>query len=150
MKTVMMVFSGLIMLLAGWIYVYAGSFDQKTMNDLGPALFPRLIAVGLICLSLIEILVSYRNKKITYRISEVFNKTMIFPLVGIILSALYIVGLMLAGYLIATTLFVAVMLWFLRVRQPVKLAVISLATALIIYWLFEKFLIVPLPRGILF
>lgn len=147
MKTVMMAFSAFVMVLAAAIYMLAGAFDQKTMNDLGPALFPRMVAIALFSFGLVEIYISYRSRQTTYRIADVFDKNIRFPLVGIAVSALYILGLMYLGYIVATTLFVGVMLWFLGMRQPIRLLVIAICTSTVIYWLFEKFLVVPLPRG---
>ena len=63
----------------------------------------------------------------------------------------YVVLLPLLGFRIATVLFVAVLQAALdrprTVRQWVVLATIALGTAVVSYFIFERYLLVLLPRG---
>jgi putative tricarboxylic transport membrane protein len=74
-------------------------------------------------------------------------------LVGFVLFLAYVVALSAIGYLAATFLFVLGMSWAMgprTTRELPKLAVVALGTTVITFLVFEKYLHVFLPRGVLF
>lgn len=64
-------------------------------------------------------------------------------------TLLYALLLSPLGYLLATSLFLAGVMWLLGVRPPGKLLAIAVGFALVTYALFAYLLGVPLSRGIL-
>jgi hypothetical protein len=65
----------------------------------------------------------------------------------------YVVGLSVLGYFLSTTLFVLLLAWVMGPRKPrdlPKLAALAIGTTLVTFVVFEKYLHVFLPRGMLF
>jgi hypothetical protein len=72
---------------------------------------------------------------------------------GFLLFLGYVACLDLIGFLTSTFLFVLGMSWAIgprKVREIPKLSAVAAGTALVCYLLFEKYLYVFLPRGLLF
>jgi hypothetical protein len=73
--------------------------------------------------------------------------------VGFAVFFAYVVALSLIGYLAATFLFVLGMSWVMgprRARELPKLGAVALATTVVTYLVFERYLHVFLPRGFWF
>jgi hypothetical protein len=72
----------------------------------------------------------------------------------VVLSILFLLGFALLlpvlGFFAAAALYLASHMWFLGIRSPVTLAVVCASLLGIAWALFERFLGVPLPHGVLF
>lgn len=65
------------------------------------------------------------------------------------LSLIYIMSLSWAGYLIASIVFLVLLLLVLKVRKPLMIAAVSIGLTLAVYVGFKLILQVPLPLGFL-
>lgn len=72
-----------------------------------------------------------------------------FPLFlfGTILSFLYILGVGLIGFTLATPIFMAIFMYVTGFRKKIMIAVVSLGTITVFLLLFVKITFIPLPRG---
>lgn len=116
-------------------------------NDAGPKFFPTLISVGFILCGIGMISMPDPDKEAFLTKDQWIKILKFFGLL-----CLYLIGLKVAGYLIATPICLFLMINMLS-EIPVKkwfAAVYSLGLALVIYLAFSKVLAIILPKGLLF
>jgi putative tricarboxylic transport membrane protein len=118
----------------------------------GAGLFPLLVGVSLLGLSLAILIWALRNKNTAAKDQEPFpegkDRQRVLALGGIL--ALFVLLLKPLGYGICSAALMAAVLRFLGLRSWGRILLISLATAAISFYLFDALLGVPLPRGIFF
>jgi len=150
---------GAIVFLAG-SQAYAGV--RSGSSDPGAALWPRVILVILLLVSLINIFNIYRRN------SSIVDRSSVDALLGsirtnsrpsnlraetkqyavsILLIAGYLVILTDWGFLISTTVFLALFVWTLGYRSIPKLIAFSIAVSVIVFILFRNFMNIALPYG---
>lgn len=140
--------------VVGFMYAVCGlfyymSFDLKAAAQTYPRFIIALL-FGLTTLYLITLLFTAKKEGVTSGLAEVFDGFMPIQFFGVLAMIIaYMVVMYLAGFYIATVLFMIGCLAFLKVP---KLHII-LATVFIlalIYFAFTSFLGVKLPAGIFF
>ena len=136
-------------LLAGlgvWIWVYTNTFPSLQEGYPGPALFPRLIALGLVLAGLSFVVGSLR------RIAEIRDAIqqprpawsgLARLVLGVGLVVLYPLVQTWLGFIPTISLLSFVVAYVLKARLVVAAAT-ALLSALVIYWLFTGVLGVPL------
>lgn len=145
-----------LLAFCGLLYWQAGLVSTPPFVPIGPAFYPRAILILLAGLSLWLIGEDLLKGRAPARGAKKPAGPM--PNYGRVLLAFfvflgYVVGLSLIGYLGATFLFVLALSWSIGpgdVREMPKLVVVAIGTALATYLVFEKYLYVFLPRGLLF
>lgn len=145
-----------LLLLCGALSWQAGTIPTPPFVPVGPAFYPRII-LGLLAalalwLILEDALTAPRRRgraagppgsRLNYRLVAI----------GFLVFGGYVIGLSLLGYLLATFLFVLGLGWVLGprgVRALPRLAAVAAGTTVVTYLVFEKYLHVFLPRGLLF
>ncbi len=145
-----------LLAFCGLLYWQAGHVSAPPFVPIGPAFYPRVILILLAGLSLWLIAEDLLRKPLPEK--KVAKPTGPAPnyrkvLLGFIIFLGYVAGLSLIGYPTATFLFVLGLSWSIgprNVRELPKLIVIAVGTTLSTYLIFEKYLYVFLPRGLLF
>ena len=138
------------------LYWQAGLVSTPPFVPIGPAFYPRVILILLAGLAVWLIAEDVLSRRAPSR--QVKKPTASPPDYGRVLLAFfvflgYVIGLSLIGYLAATFLFVLGLSWAMgprEIRTLPKLAAVAIGTALVTYLVFEKYLYVFLPRGLLF
>ncbi len=145
-----------LLLFSGVLYWQAGGIPTPPFVPIGPAFYPRIILVVLAALAVWLILEDLAGRKRQpARPSGPAAPPLNYHRVVVcfVVFGGYVAGLSLLGYFLATFLFVLGLGWVMGPRQVgelPKLAGIALGTTLATYLVFEKYLHVFLPRGILF
>jgi hypothetical protein len=141
-----------LLLFCGWLYANLEEIPANPLVPIGPAFYPRFLLLLILALSLalvLQGLAARREKKarVTFRN---WLKDYQSPLLSFSLFLLYVLLLPKLGFLFSTILFVSSLQWLLGRplwrRLPGSL-VIGIATAVVTYWVFEKYLYVFLPRA---
>jgi putative tricarboxylic transport membrane protein len=145
-----------LLALCALLYWQAGLVSSPPFVPIGPAFYPRVILIllaGLAVWLIAEDL--FRGRAPALKTAKAASPAPNYRkvLLGFIVFLGYVAGLSLIGYLIATFLFVLGLSWSIgprNVRELPKLFVIAIVTTLATYLVFEKYLYVFLPRGLLF
>jgi len=145
-----------LLAFCGLLYWQAGLVSAPPFVPIGPAFYPRVILIllaGLAVWLIAEDLLRTRSpaKQSAKATSPTPNYRKV--LLGFMVFLGYVAGLSLIGYLTATFLFVLGLSWSIgprNARELPKLIVIAVGTTLATYLIFEKYLYVFLPRGLLF
>lgn len=144
-----MVTSVLLIVLGAVVYYLADQFPQVGGEGVtGPDLFPKALAILLICLSLLLLVTAMISKDPEKVLVWGKGPAKSYITVGMIV--IYFVVLQLIGFFMSTPVFLFVMIRFLGQKSDVKNIAVSLGVTLIIYVVSNSLLYVPLPTGILF
>jgi putative tricarboxylic transport membrane protein len=152
------VWGGLFVLLAGVILIHVQGFPQIPGQNVGPALFPGAIAVGLGVCGLMLIAKGMRARLARAEGSQWQwlwlppwlksgrHLTAFLVLVGV--NVFYLVVVDRLGFIITGFLYLLAFMWVMQVRL-VRAVPIALVMTLLIHYAFYKLLRVPLPWGVL-
>ena len=152
----------LLFILCVFLYLLIPS--QITMIEtkrlsMSPAFYPRLIIITMAILSLVFALSNYRKyrktadsalprepgKKVSI-LGESSHRTLIT--VGIMLGYIYLIEFV--GFLYATPLGLGALMYHMGTRRIKTFCLVMIGVPLILYFVFERIMLVILPRGILF
>ncbi|WML56647.1 tripartite tricarboxylate transporter TctB family protein [Neobacillus sp. PS2-9] len=137
--------AGALILLAGLIIYTSRSFPHSQGPDVGAGFFPAILSGILILLSLI--LIFSALSKVGHAPEKTEWKKAVLAMVFTFLYFLFVTYI---GYVIATPLFLAGMMWYYQYRKKINLVFWSLFITGIMYFCFDSLLRVPLPMGLFF
>ncbi|HSD52337.1 MAG TPA: tripartite tricarboxylate transporter TctB family protein [Candidatus Methylomirabilis sp.] len=139
----------------GLLYWQTGAIPTPPFVPIGPAFYPRIVLVFLAALAVWLILedVLTRAPRPGSPPKPASRPNYRLVLICFVVFGGYVVGLSLLGYLLSTFLFVLGLGWIMGPRLPrevITLVAVAAGTTLTTYLVFEKYLHVFLPRGLLF
>lgn len=146
------IFGAILLLLGVAILAHVQAFPKIPGQQVGPALFPGLIAIGLAACGVLLIVSGYRKRAAEpwYETAEWMRSGRHFVSFVAIVGgvAAYVLLANAIGFLIVAP--VLLWLWFtvLGVRRIAAL-VVAIGATLVIWYSFYKLLRVPLPWGVL-
>lgn len=145
------VFGVLLLVAAGAIFVVARGFPGMPGQDFGPALFPDLIAAGLVICGGVLIYTGVRRPEFqgAVELGEWARSGGHLVDVGLVIGGLVVLIAVWdrVGFLIAATLLTGGLVARFRGGRVVGSFVGALVACLIIDWIFRRVLLVPLPLG---
>jgi hypothetical protein len=133
-------------LLSGVLLLVSVRYGFGTFRRPGPGLFPFFIGLLTFPLSLILFLLTFKSKKKASLFSGGEAKTFLLMIGAFVL---WIVALPHLGYPIVTLIVTFFLSKIMKLEGWTKPMILSLGTALFIYLLFDYWLYIDLPRGIL-
>jgi len=143
--------------LCALLYWQAGRITVPPFVPISPASYPRVVLgiLALLALWLIaqSAVMAARGKPRAKAKAADHPPNYRLVFVCFVVFGLYVIGLSLIGFLAATFLFVLGLAWLMGPgdrRELPKLAAVAAGTTLVTYLVFEKYLHVFLPRGLLF
>ena len=145
-----------LLAFCGVLYWEAGLVSVPPFIPIGPSFYPRVVLVllaGLAGWLIVEDTLKRRREA-----KEAKKPAGLAPNYRRVLNAFliflgYVACLDLIGYMASTFLFVLGLSWAIgprNMREMPKLAAVAVGTALATYVIFERYLYVFLPRGLLF
>ena len=138
-----------LLVLAGWYAALTtGLPDRDVMpNTPGPAFFPWLITAGLSALSLALLFQGITAlKRRTGATAE--RQDVRKPALALASIAIYLVALPYLGFVPASVLFFAALMWLYGARNPILIAAASILGPVILFVLFRYGFNIILPRGL--
>ena len=145
-------FGIVLMLLSMLFFLLTFQFPKQTLA-IAPSLFPRVISSGLFIAAAILTIqgfwgISKADQRKTVRITFNISLARLMTIIGI--SFIYTRIIEAAGYVLSTPLFIAVTMLLFREKRWKWIVTVSVATTVILYFLFRMIFRVPLPRFGLF
>ena len=145
-----------LLALCGLLYWQAGLVSVPPFIPIGPSFYPRVMVIFLAGLAVWLIAEDLFKKRTSAR--ETKKATGPAPnyrrvLWGFLIFLGYVACLDLIGFVTSTFLFILGLSWAIgprNAREIPKLFAVAAGTALVCYLLFEKYLYVFLPPGLLF
>ncbi|WP_270181131.1 tripartite tricarboxylate transporter TctB family protein [Alkalihalobacillus sp. CinArs1] len=134
-----------LILFSGTVWMLAGAFPEQNTSGPGPALFPQMLAVLLLILS-ISLMLTKENRH-----SEGLDKRgKIFFSLGVLMVILYVAIIQLIGFGVATLLVTIGWMWLMKIRKWWVLLTTSTLLPASVIFAFEYLLRVPIPHGLLY
>lgn len=146
------IFGALLLALGIGVLVIVQGYPKIPGQQVGPALFPGLIAAGLCVCGTLLMLRGWRDRAVAHwlRVGDwARSPRHVLGLVAVIGGVLfYMLAAQALGFLICAAIVLAVLMLVLGVR-PGRAVLIALVATLVIHFAFYKLLRVPLPWGVL-
>jgi putative tricarboxylic transport membrane protein len=138
----------LFMALAAAVFAYTFTFPALPGQNVGPSLFPRVIAVGIFVCGLVMAVRGWRSGRALVSVDADLRSPrglISFALVPLAI-VFYIVAAPRLGFLPVAAIIVAVLSAWMGARVWVAL-VTGVVSAFVIHWFFASVMRIPLPRG---
>jgi len=146
------VFGLLLLLLGAAILVVVQGYPKIPGQQVGPALFPGLIAAGLCIGGLMLMVRGWRDRAaVPWLHFDEWIRSPRHVLAAVLVVAgvvFYVVASEKLGFILTSIIVLGAQLWSLRV-SPGRSLLIAVIATLVIHTAFYKFLRVPLPWGVL-
>jgi len=136
----------ILTLLSGVLIVISINYGFGTFRRPGPGLYPFFIGLLIFPLSLILVFLTFKSKKKEPFFPGEGVKTFLLMIGAFVL---WILALPYLGYPIVTLIVTFFLSKIMKLEGWIKPIVLSVGTALFIYLLFDYWLYIDLPRGIL-
>jgi len=141
--------AAVLLALAGYIFLAAGTLPFGTIRVPQTAFFPRTLAVLLGIMSLILLARALAGREALGGGEKIETQGWIRIAVTLMTLAGFALALEHLGFLLTTFLLMISLLRAIEAQKWRKVVVVALATALISYAIFSWLLGVPLPAGLL-
>ncbi|MCI8648973.1 MAG: tripartite tricarboxylate transporter TctB family protein [Anaerotruncus sp.] len=151
MRKISIITSGIFIAISVFIFFMARTFPAGTNGALGPGFFPMALACIVTLLSAIQIYnSSVRPSEAEQQPADLLSKQSIRVWVSLGVLILYFIVMQLVGFILATPIFLFVMLIYFQVKNWVARIAVPLCTTAAVYFIFTTLLLVQLPAGKLF
>jgi hypothetical protein len=145
-------FGIVLMLLSMLLFALTFQFPKQTLA-IAPSLFPRVISTGLFFAAAVLTIQGVRgilksNEGKTAKITFDITLARLLAMIGI--SFIYTRILESVGYVASTPFFIAGTMVFFNEKRWNRIVIVSVATTVVLYFLFRMIFRVPLPRFSLF
>ncbi|WP_125140842.1 tripartite tricarboxylate transporter TctB family protein [Clostridium transplantifaecale] len=139
----------ILILFSGWFWYLSLAFPEAAQ------MFPQLFLTVTFLLSVLLLISSVtaqanKIKKGVLREGDGFLKQFAMPCKAYCIMVLYIIGIRSIGFFVATSVFTAAFMYFLKVRKPLVLLGVTAGMDVFLYAMFCVGLKLSLPAGILF
>ena len=146
------IFLSIMFLFAIFLFITASQLMKPMGADyiMGPDVWPKIMAFGIIFFTAILLIKNWKKRPIEQQSSKEENveKRSKSRMIAVLLvSFLYIYGMNQLGFLIATPLFVAAILYLMQYRRIRPFVIFPLLLTVIFFVIFIKVAEIPLPRG---
>ena len=136
------------------VYIQSGTFPSLGQQQIGPEVFPQVIAVGMMICAILLVIKGLKEKKATgerwVELPEwAYEPRTLFGFLLILIAlAFYILASEYLGFLITGFIMLMVMFLYFQVKPLVAL-ITAIISVFVIHYLFYTVLKVPLPWGVL-
>ena len=154
-----LVASVILLVFEIWAYVQTLGFKVVKKAAVQPATFPQVMCIGMMVFTiilLIQSLISLKkmdpddpNIQPAASINVLKNKGVQAGLFVIVLCILYVALFKTLGYVLASAIIAAVIMWLIGKRDVKQILLVSVLVPLAMWLVFYKLLTVNIPMGIL-
>lgn len=141
-----------LILFSLWVIREAQEFASAAarFRGISPALFPTMLAIGIILLACVMIVRGLRKGR-DWQFTFDFRHPNSYIALGLVVgTALYALVLEFIGFLLATTLYTLIFIVWMRGAKPLRALIISCVAVGAIYFIFHTLMFVPFPSGEIF
>jgi len=122
-------------------------------SKVGPRFFPYLIVVSIICLGAVSLIIDIYKVKVNKEEHEIndINITSAFRVVATIVNLIvWIILIRYLGFIISTILLTSFLIIIIEKRKTYQVLSVSVLFSILIYFIFQLGLKIPLPKGLFF
>jgi putative tricarboxylic transport membrane protein len=143
-----------------FLYVQADNFEfEQASGRIGPGAWPKIIIVMMVATALWGMVSSVRRagRAVPEAVSEAEQDEALTQLpeiypwlvwIAVAVTVAYLLLLPILGFFISTIVYTCVLMYLGHYRQPLRVAMLSLAIALCFMFMFMRVVYVSLPTGV--
>jgi len=137
-------------LLSGYVFMATAQFPQDNVLLLGPSFFPRLLAVGLLIMSILLLIKALMGRSMQSNDKfDIKNPGTQRAGIALLATIVYCLVLPYLGFIIDNVLYLIFLMYLLKQRSYLKMVIISLGVTFMVYAVFRMALNITLPLGLL-
>ena len=154
-----LVASVILLAIEIWAYVQTLGFKVVKKAAVQPATFPQIMCIGMMVFTVILLIQSILKLKkadpedpmmeASASVNIVKNKGVQAAVFVIALCCAYAALFEVLGYVLASTLIAAVIMWLIGKRDVKQIVLVSVLVPLLMWFVFYKLLTVNIPMGVL-
>ncbi len=145
MKIGNIIFSAIIFLVGLIFFVTSLGFGPGTSGDVGVGFFPKIVSIFVMALSVIIIFQEIKKNNQEILLTNASKKALLVALIMVI----YVIVMNFIGFIIATPIVIATMLYLVGEKDKIKLVAIPVGITALVYVCFVMGLNVRLPISFL-
>lgn len=133
------------------VFFEAGSYSNRgvQIQFFGPAFFPQILCGILIVCCALLIFNAQRGKALR-RTEYIIGRGFVRLCIAIVIAVAYWVSVEYLGFILASPIFLFVLMTHLGAKSLLVRIAVSLITPVVIWWIFNEVLVVTLPEGELY
>lgn len=139
--------------LAVYVLIVTASFPEDQVVRVGPAFFPRMLAIGLLAFSLLLIVSAffknYTEKRDGSRLS-LKDKGIQRAAIALVATILYCLGFEYFGFFTCSIVYLLFLMFLLKDRKYLQMVLTSVIVTAAVFVIFRTFLNITLPLGTLY
>jgi hypothetical protein len=136
-----------LIVLSAWFFWYANAYRKATIYFYGPNFFPQILAIAMTFCAVILIVRGVQGKVLPQS-DRIDLKGFVRMVLAIVICIGYLFLMQVIGFAMGTSVFLFVLMTFLRQQGLIKRIASSISASLIVWAIFRYFLVIPLPTGI--
>ena len=141
----------LLLILSGYIWFTANGFPERTGSGPGPEFFPKLASFVLAFLSIILFFQRVTKEEANDVDQISFTRENIKKFILTFLALiLFIVLAQFLGFLVSSMLFIVCWMLIMREKNWKFILLLSIIFSIVITFIFEMLLVVPIPHGFIY
>lgn len=128
-------------LLALAVIARANQFPEG--GELGPGFFPILLSTGIIVFAIVNLVVDDESEL------DLNDYELAPPVIVLVSLVGYIFVISVAGFVVGSMAFLPAILYYSGVRSKPTIAAVSISFPIVLFYVFDRIFMVPLPEGII-
>ena len=154
-----LVASVILLVFEIWAYVQTLDFKVVKKAAVQPATFPQIMCIGMMVFTvilLVQSVLKLKNAKeddplmeAAASVNVIKNKGVQAAIFVIVLCAAYAALFEVLGYVLASTIVAAIIMWLIGKRDLKQIVLVSVLVPLLMWFVFYKLLTVNIPMGVL-
>jgi putative tricarboxylic transport membrane protein len=130
-----------------WVFLFSSQYSKKAVFFYGPNFFPQLLAVAMAICACVLIYKGLKGLN-DVPLDKIHFKGFLRMLIAIGMCIAYLYLMQFIGFALSTIVFLFSLMTFLEHKGILVRAASSICVAMIVWSIFEYFLIIPVPTGI--
>jgi putative tricarboxylic transport membrane protein len=139
-----------LLIFSGLVFVQAGTYATRgvQIEYFGPAFFPQILSVAIAVCAVVQIAAALKGNALR-RLEFIDGRGLLRMMAVFALGVVYWATIEWTGFVVATPPFLFLVMTVMGSRDLVKRIAASVAAPLVLWLVFEKFLVIDLPQGAL-
>lgn len=133
--------------LSAWVFFYSADYAKQAVFFYGPSFFPQLLSAAM---AICAVILIYKGSKglNPEPCDRIHFRGFLRMLAAIAMCIVYLVLMQYIGFAISTAIFLFALMTYLEHKGVLIRAISSVGASLIVWSIFEYFLIIPVPTGV--
>ncbi len=143
--------SGLIgIAISTYVLLVASNFPSIPGSKIGPGYFPVLLAIGMMCASMILLIQALLKKgELRYNKLNIKSPELIRSFLSLVATVFYAIIMQFTGFIVATVFYLFYLMYLLKNRNYKQMVILSVLISIAVYIVFKGILKLTLPTGFL-